>query len=287
MLRIPRVFMALLTGAALSVAGATFQTLLRNPLADPFTLGVAGGSSFGAVSLLLLCPAFAAVHPSALPATAFLGALLSVSLTWGLARWAPSSRGGLHSSSLLLSGLTVNFFFNALILLATYAVDFTRSASMMRWILGGLEGADREILLPALLPSMAAFFVLLALAPALALFSGGEEMARSKGVSVERTARWAFLAASLLTSSVTAFTGPIGFVGLMVPNLLRRYLGNDLKWLLPSSALLGAAFLTVADGAARTLFAPAELPVGALTALIGGPFFLFLLLRRGSVWSPE
>ena len=128
---------------------------------------------------------------------------------------------------------------------------------------------------------MPSLLALAALAPSMNLLSAGEDLARSKGVDVRRTGLWVFLAGSLLTSSVTAFTGPIGFIGLMIPNLLRRVMGYDHRWLLPASALLGGAFLAIADTAARTLFAPAELPVGAITALLGGPFFLLVLFRRG------
>ncbi len=285
-LRIPRVALALLTGAALAVAGAAFQAILRNSLADPFTLGVAGGSSLGAVTFLLFIPA-AAGQTFFLPVAAFLGALVSVGLVWGLARFHPSEGGGFHPTTLLLAGITVNYFFNALILLAFYIVDFSRSASMMRWILGGLDSADTSILAAAFWPSLVAFIVLLCVAPSLGLLTAGEDVARSKGVSVGITLQTAFLAASLLTSSVTAFTGPIGFVGLMIPHVLRRFLGNDLRWLLPGSALLGGVFLACADTAARTVFAPSELPVGALTALLGGPFFLILLLRQGKTWRSE
>ncbi len=281
-IRVPRVAMALLTGASLSVAGVAFQALLGNPLADPFTLGVAGGSSLGAVAALLLLPSLSAQFTGTVPLAAFLGGLASVALVYGLARAArgPETGAPLSPAALLLAGITVNYFFNALILLAFYAVDFSRSTSLMRWILGGLDVADRSALAPAFWPSAAAFLALWLLSPALNLLSGGEEIARSKGVNLRATILWTFLAASVLTSSVTAFTGPIGFIGLMVPHAARKFLGHDHRWLLPGSALLGGAFLALADTAARTWFAPAELPVAALTALLGGPFFLFLLFRQ-------
>jgi iron complex transport system permease protein len=283
-LRVPRVAMALLSGAALSAAGVAFQALLRNPLADPFTLGVAGGSSLGAVTVLLFFPAWA-VHSGAVPAAAFLGALLSVGMVYALARLirTPSGSGAapLHPMMLLLSGITVNYFLSALLLVCYYLVDFTRSLSILRWILGGLDAIDPSDIATAFWPVLLSLLALAALAPSMNLLSAGEDLARSKGVDVRRTGLWVFLAGSLLTSSVTAFTGPIGFIGLMIPNLLRRVMGYDHRWLLPASALLGGAFLAIADTAARTLFAPAELPVGAITALLGGPFFLLVLFRRG------
>ncbi len=280
-LRLPRVAMALVTGAALAAAGVAFQSLLRNPLADPFTLGIAGGSSLGAVTLLLFFPLLAA-HLGAVTLAAFLGALASIALVVGLARLF-NSRGSnprpLHPMALLLSGLTVNYFFSALLLVSYAFVDFTRSASVLRWILGGLDAVDNMQVLAAGIPVGLGLLFLMAFSPSLNLLSAGEDLARSKGLDIKRTHLLVFLLGSLLTASVTAFTGPIGFVGLMVPNLLRRSMGYDHRWLLPASVFLGGAFLAVADTIARTVFAPAELPVGALTALLGGPLFLLILLQ--------
>jgi iron complex transport system permease protein len=274
--------MALLTGAALASSGVAFQALLRNPLADPFTLGLAGGSSLGAVTVLLLFPAWAA-QTGVVPAAAFVGSLLSIGLVYFLARIfqnpQPNENASIHSMSLLLSGVTVNYFFSAVLLLLYYLVDFTRSLSLLRWILGGLDAVDPSQVFAALWPATLAFLALMILAPSLNLLSAGDDLARTKGVDTKRISLFVFLIGSLLTSSVTAFTGPIGFIGLMAPNLLRRLIGYDHRWLLPSSALLGGAFLAFADTLGRTCFAPAELPVGALTALLGGPLFLFILFR--------
>jgi iron complex transport system permease protein len=281
-LRLPRVAMALLTGAALASSGVAFQALLRNPLADPFTLGLAGGSSLGAVSILLFFPAWAA-HSGVVPAAAFAGSLLSVGLVYVLAgifqNPQPSENASIHSMALLLSGVTVNYFFSAVLLVMYYLVDFTRSLSLLRWILGGLDAVEPSQVLTAFWPAALSFLTLLILAPSLNLLSAGDDLAQTKGVDTKRISLFVFLIGSLLTSSVTAFTGPIGFIGLMAPNLLRRLIGYDHRWLLPSSALLGGAFLAFADTFARTCFAPAELPVGALTALLGGPLFLLILFR--------
>lgn len=281
-LRIPRVAMALLTGAALSIAGVAFQALLRNPLADPFTLGLAGGSSLGAVTILLFFPAWAAKF-GVIPLAAFFGALLSVALVYSLARLfrrgTEVGSASLHPMALLLSGITVNYFFSAVLLVLYSLVDFTRSLSVLRWILGGLDAVESSQVAAAFYPVLLCGLGLMVLTPSLNLLSAGTEMAQSKGLDSKRMNLLIFLLGSLLTASVTAFTGPIGFVGLMIPNLLRRWVGYDHRWLLPSSALLGGAFLAVADTAARTLFVPAELPVGALTALLGGPLFLLILLQ--------
>jgi iron complex transport system permease protein len=163
-------------------------------------------------------------------------------------------------------------------------VDFTRSLSLLRWILGGLDAVDPTQVLAAFWPAAISGIFLMLMAPSLNLLSAGDDLAQAKGVDTRRISLWVFLLGSLLTSSVTAFTGPIGFIGLMAPNLLRRLIGYDHRWLLPCSALLGGAFLALADTVARTCFAPAELPVGALTALLGGPLFL-LILFKPKRWS--
>lgn len=286
-LRLPRVGMALLCGAALSVAGVAFQALLRNPLADPFTLGLAGGSSLGAVVVLLFLPTVATL-PGAVPLAAFAGAILSVGLVYALStlfRPGPGRESFQpHPMALLLAGITVNYFFSALLLVLYYLVDFTRGLSVLRWILGGLDAVEPAQLTAVFYPTLFAGALLFLLAPSLNLLTAGDELARSKGVHSTRLSLWVFLLGSLLTACVTAFTGPIGFVGLMVPNFLRRFLGYDHRWLIPASAFLGGAFLTFADTLARTCFAPAELPVGALTALMGGPLFILLLLQNRK-WS--
>ena len=273
--RLPRVLMALLAGAALSVSGAVFQAVLRNPLACPYTLGVAGGASLGAVAAFAwaLPASFAGIPTVTL--TSFAGALLSALLVFGLA----SIRRSYSSTLLILAGITANFLFNALIMILYYLSDFTQGAAMLHWMLGGLDGSDMgsfRIAASALaLPAL----ILLFIPRELDLLAAGDDMASSKGVPAQKLALVALGAASLATGAVVSMTGPIGFVGLLVPHALRPFTGTSHRFLLPASALLGGAFLAICDTLARTIFSPAELPVGVVTALLGGPFFLLLLVR--------
>jgi len=270
-LRVPRVALSALVGCCLAVAGAALQALLKNPLADPFLLGTSGGAAAGA--------AFAAVaglSPLVSPAAAFAGAVASSVAVAALAR-----RGGrLDLQRLLLAGLIANAFFSA-VLLAVFSVASGQTArTMLFWMMGSLADATPGKVL-ALAPYAAAgFAVLLAFAGRLNLFAVGEENAAALGVDVESSKRIVFLASSLLTGAAVAFAGIIGFVGLLVPHAARAAVGNDQRVLLPVSAIAGAALLVAADAVSRSAFAPAELPVGAVTAAIGAPVFAWLLLRN-------
>jgi iron complex transport system permease protein len=273
--RLPRVLLALLAGAALSCAGAVFQTALRNPLACPYTLGVAGGASLGAVaSFLLPLPAFASGPPAA-TSLAFAGSLLAIFLVLGVS----SAIRPLAVTTLVLAGVAVNFLFNALLLLLHQSADPAQGAAVLHWLLGSLEAADpfaAAWVFSGLLPLL---LLLIFLSRDLDLLAAGEEFAATRGVAPRRTVLLALGAASLLTGSVVAHTGPIGFVGLLVPHALRPFIGSDHRTLLACSALSGGAFLAFCDMLARTVLAPAEIPVGVVTALLGAPFFLFLLFR--------
>ncbi len=279
-LRAPRALMAALAGAGLALAGGAYQALLRNALATPYTLGVASGGALGAVLAIHL--GFAAVVPHGLGITgaAFLGASLTVSLSLALAQ----VRGRLPATTLILAGVTFSFFCGAMTLFVQYLANPMEMIRMLRWMIGGLDIGG---LMPAVRVApfvVLACVVLLAAAPALNLMSAGDELARSRGVDVDRVRRRVLLAASAVTAAVVAETGPIGFVGLIVPHAVRLIVGPDHRVLLPVSAVAGAAFLALCDAVARSLLADFELPVGILTALLGGPFFLALLRsRRGSL----
>jgi len=269
-LRAPRVALAALVGACLALAGAALQALLKNPLADPFLLGTSGGAAVGAA-----LAAVAGFSPFVSPAAAFAGAVASSLTVAALAR-----RGGrLDLQRLLLAGLIANAFFSA-ILLGVFSVSSGQTArTMLFWMMGSLADATRGRVL-ALAPYAAAGFgVLIAFAARLNLFAVGEENAAALGVDVERSKRVVFLASSLVTGAAVAFAGIIGFVGLLVPHAARAIVGNDQRILLPVSALGGAALLVAADAVSRSAFAPAELPVGAVTAAIGAPVFAWLLLK--------
>lgn len=275
-LRLPRSVQAALVGAALAASGAAFQALLRNPLAEPYILGVSGGAAVGAVCAIVLG---LAAHVWAVPLAAFLGALLAILL---VLRISVSIGSTLDTRVLLLGGVVIGAFFNACILLALTFADTESFRSAIFWMMGSFSGATWRgsgVLALYLVPAL---LVLLALARPLNLLAIGEETAAYLGVSVERVKYLAYATASLLTAAAVAVAGVIGFVGLVVPHVVRFVWGSDYRFLIPASALLGAAFLVLADAVARTAAAPTELPMGAVTALVGVPFFLWLLRRRAA-----
>ncbi|HEY5040265.1 MAG TPA: iron ABC transporter permease [bacterium] len=274
--RLPRNFLAALAGAAMACAGVLFQAVLRNPLACPFTLGVAGGSSFGAVVALLLGLTASFAGVSCVTLFAFFGALLSLFFVYSLATLLRS----FSTVTLLLAGVAINYFFNALVLLAYYVADFTQAYAMIHWMIGSLDVVDMTAVIRLSGLVFLGLSVLMGFARELNLLSAGEELARVKGVAVIRVVVLSILAASLMTSAVVAITGPIAFVGLIVPHIYRLWIGNDHRFLVPVSALGGAAFLMLCDTAARSFFGPSEVPVGVFTALLGVPVLLWLLFRR-------
>jgi iron complex transport system permease protein len=274
-LRLPRSVQAALVGAALAASGATFQALLRNPLAEPYILGVSGGAAVGAVLAIVLGLTGTAW---VLPLAAFGGALVAITL---VLRIAASVGPALDTRVLLLAGVVVGAFFNACILLALTFADAETFRSAIFWMMGSFSGATWRgsgVLLLYLGPGL---LVLLALARPLNLLAIGEETAAHLGTPVERTKRLAYGTASLLAAAAVAVSGMIGFVGLIVPHVIRLLWGSDHRFLIPASALLGASFLVLTDALARTATAPVELPVGVVTAFVGVPFFLWLLLRGG------
>jgi iron complex transport system permease protein len=275
-LRLPRALLAALVGAALAASGATFQALLRNPLAEPYILGVSGGAAVGAVAAIVL--GLAAV-PWAIPLAAFAGALIAIIV---VLRIAVTVGSALDTRVLLLSGVVVSAFFNACILLALTFSEMESFRSAIFWMMGSFSGASWRasgILALYLLP---ATLLLVALARPLNLLSIGEETAAHLGVSTERVKLLAFGTASLLAAAAVAVSGVIGFVGLIVPHVIRMLWGSDYRFLIPAAALLGAAFLMATDAVARTAAAPNEIPIGVVTAFLGVPFFVWLLRRRAA-----
>ncbi len=275
-LRTPRVCLAFLAGAALAVSGMAFQGLFRNPLATPFTLGVSSGAALGVglyvrMGLSLSLPGIPGTSLFAL-----LGALLAILLVYGLSRARKSS----STMTLLLAGVAVSFFFASLLLFLQYLNDFTQSFRVLRWLMGGLEVVGFEPVLNLLPAVVAGTLILFWLSQDLNLLLAGEEVAMSRGVDVRRTRKILFLACSLMVGAVVAACGPIGFVGMMAPHICRLLIGANHRILLPATFLFGGSFLTLCDTLARTIIAPVEIPVGILTALLGGPFFLWLLVRK-------
>lgn len=274
--RLARLLLAACVGAALATAGASYQAVLRNPLADPFILGVSGGAALGAVLFIAFDPASGLNDSIARPAAAFLGAVLTLVALFGIARF----QGRTETTALLLTGVVLNALESATIQFLVSAGDPARFQGTMSYLMGAMNAPSwRALTIVAVLTGLG-ISVLMTQAHTLNVLTLGDEEAAQLGVAVDR-ARWTVvLAASLVTAAAVAFTGIIGFVGLIVPHAMRALFGPDHRILLPACALAGATTLMLADAAARTLLAPAELPVGVVTALIGGPFFLALLMKR-------
>ena len=275
--RMPRVLAAACVGATLAAAGVVFQAMLRNPLATPFTLGVSAGASLGAMLATVLGASIALGPLSPVPLASLGGAAIASGIVYWL---ATPYRRAMSTSVLLLAGVTLNSFFSALIMFVQYIADFAQVYRAVRWVMGDLDvGSFQPIL--AVLPLILIAFALFALLPSsLNLLSVSADAAAARGVDVARAQRVAFISASLATAGAVALAGPIGFIGIVVPHLVRLIVGVDHRVVLPASALFGAAFLVACDLAARTLIAPIEIPVGVVTAILGGPFFLWLLVRQ-------
>ncbi|MBN2364557.1 MAG: iron ABC transporter permease [Calditrichaeota bacterium] len=276
-IRIPRILLAIVTGATLSLAGLIFQALLRNPLATPYTLGVSAGGALGAVLMIKLGITFSVLGFSTIQTAAFVGSLLTIILVYYLAR----SHKRISVHTMILAGITISYFFGAVILMLHFLADFTETRQMIRWMMGGLDIVDPDLLWKSIPVLLIAYLILFYHARMLNILSASEDTAWSKGVSVDRVQRIAFLLASLITGLVVAVSGPIGFVGLIVPHFLRMVLGVDHRYLIPGSLFAGGAFLAICDTFARTIISPVDIPVGIITAILGGPFFLWILVRKG------
>jgi len=275
--RLPRTLAGACVGALFAAAGVVFQGLLRNPLATPFTLGVSTGAALGAVFAISFNWSLGFAGISAVPVAAFAGSLVAVAIVYALAQ---ARHRGLSTTVLLLAGVTMNAFFSAMILFVQYFASFADTYRTLRWLMGDLDVSSYQPILAALPTMIPAFVVFAWLARPLNLLSLGPDSAESRGLDVAKAQRAAFLSASLATGAAVSIGGPIGFVGIIIPHLVRLLVGPDHRLVLPASVLFGAAFLVGCDLVARTILAPVELPVGIITALIGGPFFLWLLIRK-------
>ncbi|MCA1818378.1 MAG: iron ABC transporter permease [Acidobacteria bacterium] len=275
-LRLPRVVMAGVVGASLASVGAALQALFRNPLAEPLTLGVSGGGALGASVAIALG---AGAHVAGVPLVflaAFAGAGVAVLVVYRLARAGAVVMPG----ALLLAGVVLNFISASFVILIQYLTDYSRALQILRWTIGSLDVANPELLWRMLIFLVPGWIVLALSARDLHLISVDEETAASLGVNVRRSERLVYAAASLIVGVTVAVGGTIGFVGLIVPHAVRLLFGEDVRVVLPCSFLLGASFLMLADTVARTALGAGELPVGAITALAGGPVFLWLLRRQ-------
>jgi iron complex transport system permease protein len=276
-IRLPRVLMGLLAGGALAMAGAALQVIFRNPLAEPWTLGIAGGASLGAF-VARVCPFlwFALGPLNTAQAFALAGAAGALALVLSVAR----RPGGAGAQTLLLAGVTLGVISGGAIMVISGFVSPWKLAEFHRWLLGGLDAADwRQVGALAVLavPGLA---ILTRQARDYNPLGLGEEMAAGQGVEVARVRRWTAIGAGLASAGVAAVAGPIGFVGLLAPHAVRRIVGPDMRLVIPCSFLFGGALLAACDALGRWAAAPLEVPVGALTAVLGGPLFLWLLARR-------
>ncbi len=276
-IRFPRILLAMLVGASLSVSGVLFQALLRNPLADPYILGVSGGAALGAIAVMSLGASFGR-GASAVPPAAFAGCVVTTLLLYAVA----GVQGRLSPTHLLLTGVVFNAFASAAIIFLASLSGRTEGANIFLWLIGSLSANRADVAPWVGLFLAGGLACALPMARSLNLLALGEESAQQLGVAVERHKRVALFATSLMVGAAVSVAGLIGFVGLIIPHLLRLIFGPDHRLLIPAAALGGALFLLVCDTAARTLMDGRELPVGAITALAGGPLFLWLLRRHHS-----
>jgi iron complex transport system permease protein len=272
-IRLPRILLGILVGAALSVAGAGFQALLRNPLADPYVLGVSSGAALGAILSLIV----ASRASFAMPIAAFAGALATIAAVYFLGRRS----GHLDSHTLLLAGIITASFLSALIMFLMTTLSGGELRGIAFWLMGDLTSTKTPIGLGWLFTIVGlAIGAIYTTAADLNLLLAGEQEAMHLGVDVPRVKLVVYISASLLTGLAVSVSGAIGYVGLLVPHVMRLLFGSDHRVLLPATALGGAIAIVLADTLARTIAAPTELPVGAMTAMAGAPVFIYLLRRR-------
>ena len=271
-LRIPRIVLAIIVGAGLSVAGATLQSLLRNPLAEPYILGISSGGTVGAFLAITLGLGWAQFTT---PLLSFAGSGLVMLLVYSLGY----RRGFLDPNALLLSGVMVGAFFNSIILVVVAMFNQELRTAYL-WMMGNLSGAESSTLIVVGPLILASTLVLILQSRALNLIATGDESAAQFGVNVERVRKLSYVLASLITGLAVSVSGVIGFVGLLVPHVCRLMFGSDNRIVMPASLIVGGMFLVLCDLLSRTLLAPSEIPVGAITAAVGAPLFIYLLKRR-------
>ncbi len=274
--RLPRILLGFLVGCSLASVGVALQALLRNPLADPYVLGVSSGAALGAAVGILFGVGTTFLAETALPACGFAGGLVALVVIYRMA----ATYGQLPIHSLLLTGVILNAIFSALIMFITSILDPNRSYGMMAWLMGTLTAPTYSSLVGLMIYLSIGLFLLFSQMRVLNILALGEESARTLGIDTEQAKRSLFVLTALVTGAVVSVSGMIGFIGMVVPHAVRLVIGADHRLLLPASALVGGTFLMGADTVARTLIAPTEIPVGIITALAGGPFFVYLLLWR-------
>ncbi len=283
LIRLPRVILAALTGGVLSVCGLIFQALLKNPLADPFTLGVAGGASFGAVFAILTGINFSFdflfFEITVLPLFSFAGAVLTVILVYAISRNIKIT----SRYVLILSGVIINLFFSSMIMFLQFILDYNKQYIVIKWLMGGLTKVGFSNILPLAIIVFTCTGILFLKARELNLISMGDGFAQTKGVNVVFMQKFFFAFTSLLVGYAISFVGPIGFVGLIVPHAMRLIFGADHRLLLPASFFFGGALLVICDTVARVIILPAQMPVGVITSMLGAPFFIYLMAKSKKI----
>ena len=275
-IRVPRTLLAFLAGVGLSLGGVVFQAMFRNPLATPFTLGVAGGASFGVALWVQLGLTFSLLGVGGVSLAAMAGAIFSMLLLYSLVKIS----GRISPMTMLLGGVAISFFFSSLIMLLQYLMDLGDSFRLIHWLMGDIGRANLDAVFQLLPFVVSGALIIMYLRRELDLLSISDEIAMSRGVNVERVRLVLFFAVSLMVAGVITVCGPIGFVGIMAPHICRLLFGANHRILVPTSLIFGGVFLTCCDTIARTISTSSEVPVGIITALLGGPFFLWLLFKK-------
>ncbi|WP_321504600.1 iron ABC transporter permease [uncultured Methanoregula sp.] len=277
--RLPRIILAILTGASLAVAGAVMQGLLRNPLVSPFTLGLSSAAAFGAAIAIVIGPGiigawFLVSNDIFIIVMAFIFGWLSMLLVYGISR----SRGT-NQSTLILAGVVIGYLFQAGVMALKYVTSNDNLRDIVIWLMGGMWGASWTAVLLLLPLCLICFFLLERMSWDLNALAAGDDVAKNLGINVGKFRLTGLMISTFAASCCMAFTGIIGFIGLMAPHICRMIIGTDHRYLIPCSALLGAAILLISDTAARTVMSPVEIPVGIILYIVGGIFFLFLIMR--------
>ena len=277
-IRLPRVILAIVAGAGLACSGCVFQGVLRNPLADPFTLGISGGAAFGAS----IGFAFGITKLSwvFLPLLGFCGALLSVGFVYII-----NSKKEFDSNSMILSGVVASYIFSSAVMLVFSISSSDKLYSVFMWLMGNLSFFDDRLLYVVTIFVIICVIILCCLGNVINIISLGNEKSNSLGVNTSRTVKYLFLLSSLITACIVSCCGVISFVGLMIPHITRKFVGNNNRILMPFSAITGSIFLLICDTISRTVIAPIEIPIGVITSIIGGFFFVFLLLKKAGKMS--
>ena len=275
-LRLPRVIGAYLTGAGLAVSGMVFQAMFRNPLATPFTLGISSGAALGSALYVYFGISFSLISLIGGMLASLLGSFFSMLIVYMITR----AKGGFSTSVMLLAGVIISFTFSSIILFIQYLGNVQDAMRIMHWLMGSLAGVGYIQVVDLTFIVLSCSILLYYLTTEMDLFLAGEEFAASRGVNINKSKILFFIYASIMVGIIVSVTGPIGFIGMMVPHITRMLFGYKHTLLLPTTFMLGGMFLVLCDLFSRTVFFPAELPIGIVTAMLGGPFFLWILFKR-------